>query len=315
MRIARTWSGSVPTDQADRFHDHLLATGVAEAETTDGFIDAMILNRDIGDRVQFSLITCWADRTAAARFAGTNDDTARRYPGDERFDLRPDRDVIHHRVVRARTLTWARRAYTQAAGAAALLLAHPAVASSWDQPSALEHYAVSGLAGHLAGQIFFAENALAQPEPATEPISLMDYYDRVDWIRSGPDSDPHLRIRSGSEMLAVNGAAALAARAHAAVARLPEILAATPVLRRVQLPSWQWALTFDDFLHSRLIELAVHIDDLAVSVDLPAPPLPPQVTDPVLDLLTKLATRTHGVAPLLRALTRSERAPASIAAF
>jgi mycothiol maleylpyruvate isomerase-like protein len=215
----------------------------------------------------------------------------------------------------ARTLTGVRQAYSQAARAAASLLAHPAIASSWDQPSALERYAVSGLAGHLAGQIFFAENALARPEPNIEPISLWEYYDRVAWIRSGPDGDPHVRIRRGSEMLAADGAAALVARTDAAVARLPELLAATPVPRLVQLPSWEWALTFDDFLRSRLIELTVHIDDLAVSVDLPIPTLPPQITEPVLDVLTKLATRTHGVAAVLRALTRSERAPASIAAF
>lgn len=80
MTIARTWTGSVPADQADRFHEHLLATGVAEAEATDGYIDATILRGDAGDRVRFTLITCWADLAAARRFAGTDDDTARLYP-------------------------------------------------------------------------------------------------------------------------------------------------------------------------------------------------------------------------------------------
>jgi hypothetical protein len=37
--------------------------------------------------------------------------------------------------------------------------------------------------------------------------------------------------------------------------------------------------------------------------------------DPVLALLTGLATRRHGVPALLRALTRAERAPSAINAF
>lgn len=44
-----------------------------------------------------------------------------------------------------------RQNYLATAAAAADLLAHPAVAQSWDKPSALAGYAVSGLAGHLAG--------------------------------------------------------------------------------------------------------------------------------------------------------------------
>jgi hypothetical protein len=39
------------------------------------------------------------------------------------------------------------------------------------------------------------------------------------------------------------------------------------------------------------------------------------VLDPVFALLTRLAVRRHGPTALLRALSRSERAPATIAAF
>jgi hypothetical protein len=41
----------------------------------------------------------------------------------------------------------------------------------------------------------------------------------------------------------------------------------------------------------------------------------PAVLDPVLGLLTGLAARRHGPTAVLRALSRSERAPASISAF
>ena len=50
---------------------------------------------------------------------------------------------------------------------------------------------------------------------------------------------------------------------------------------------WQgWALTLEDFLMTRMMEIAVHSDDLAVSVGIEAPTLPPEVLKPVLSLLT-----------------------------
>ena len=51
-------------------------------------------------------------------------------------------------------------AYLVCARSAAALLADEAVASSWDAPSALEHYTVAGLAGHLGGQIWVVEKVL-----------------------------------------------------------------------------------------------------------------------------------------------------------
>ncbi len=71
--------------------------------------------------------------------------------------------------------------YLVAAEAAAELLAAPELARAWERPSALAHYTVAGLAGHLAGQIFFAEVALAQPLGDADPIDIITYYDRVAW--------------------------------------------------------------------------------------------------------------------------------------
>ena len=83
----------------------------------------------------------------------------------------------------------------------------------------------------------------------------------------------------------------------------------------VFMPWVGWALTLDDFLTTRTMELAVHLDDLAVSVGHPAPDLPDAAFEPVLTLLARLAARRHGQAAMLRALARSERAPAAINAI
>jgi hypothetical protein len=313
MTIVREWSGHVPADQADGFHEHLLRTGIAEAQATEGFVDSILLRRADGDRIRFTLLTQWVDMEAVRRYAGKDADAARVFPGDERFGLVPDRTVTHRQALRSRALAPIRRLYLQAARTAAALLRDPVVAAWWERPSALERYAVSGLAGHLAGQVFFAERALAGPEPDGEPIGILDYYDRVAWMRTGHNDEEHVRIRRGSEQVAADGVAALAARVEAAVERLPLVLFEEPALRCVGLPSWQWSLTYDDFLLSRLVELPVHVDDLAVSVNLPSPQPAADAAGLVLDLLWRLAARKHGPAALLRALSRAERAPASIA--
>jgi hypothetical protein len=83
----------------------------------------------------------------------------------------------------------------------------------------------------------------------------------------------------------------------------------------VQMPWWAWSLSFEDFLVTRMMEIVVHSDDLAVSVDVEPPELPGSVLEPVLSLLVGVATLRHGQAAVVRALSRAERAPASIAAF
>lgn len=64
-----------------------------------------------------------------------------------------------------------------------------------------------------------------------------------------------------------------------------------------------------------MLELAVHCDDLAHSVGLPTPQLPAPAVETVVDLLSRIALRRHGATNVLRALSRSERAPASISAL
>ena len=213
-------------------------------------------------------------------------------------------------------MTAIREAYLDAAATAAGLLGDPAVAGAWDAPSALPGFRVSGLAGHLARQIMIVPRLLAMGEPNGTPvITLMAHYARATWIGASVDADVNVSTRRGGEEEAANGSAALTALAHATVGRLRGTLRAEPAGRLVTVPWGPWALSLDDFLTTRLLEIAVHSDDLAVSVGVPTPPLDPPALDPVLALLTRLAVRRHGQAAVLRALSRAERAPATIAAI
>ena len=111
------------------------------------------------------------------------------------------------------------------------------------------------------------------------------------------------------------GPKALVSRVDSAVAELADRLpSAEP--RPVHLPFWgSWSLTLHDLLVTRMMELAVHSDDLAVSVGIATPQLPQIAVDAVIDLLARVAVRRHGATGVLRALSRAERAPPSIAAF
>ena len=209
----------------------------------------------------------------------------------------------------------ARDAYLAAAGQAVALLRKPEVGAVWDQPSALAEMTVSGLAGHLAHQIFSVGSALEEPASEVAPIPLLEHYARAVWINAPLDGEVNVGIRARAERIGSEGPQPLWERARAAFAELQKNLAGLSGDQAVVMPQTGWALSLDDFLITRMMELAVHMDDLAVSVGLAAPELPDAAFDPVLVLLARLAVRRHGQAALLRALTRVERAPAAINAI
>lgn len=208
-----------------------------------------------------------------------------------------------------------RAAYLEAAAVAAALLRDPAVAAAWDRPSVLAKLSVSGLAGHLARQVLQVRELLAREQPADQPIPLLDHYARSAWVGADVDDDVSVEIRRVSGAEAVDGPAALADRVDVSLRALQDMLAMEPAERLVQSPRGPWSLTLDDVLLTRLVEISVHCDDLAVSVGVPTPELPARVLEPVLALLCQLAARRHGPTAVLRALSRAERAPATIAAL
>jgi Mycothiol maleylpyruvate isomerase N-terminal domain len=208
-----------------------------------------------------------------------------------------------------------RASYLAAADVAVRLLGDTAVAQRWAAPTVLPGMPVSALAGHLARQVFGVERLLAAGPGAEPPISILDHYARSAWAAAGPDDEANVGIRRDAAAEAARGPAALAARAADTARRLSGVLAGEPPDRVVLVPWGPWPLTLDDLLVSRLLEIAVHDDDLALSVGLPTPELPGDVTDLVLALLSRLAARRHGATAVIRALSRAERAPPTIAAF
>ncbi|WP_327003968.1 maleylpyruvate isomerase N-terminal domain-containing protein [Dactylosporangium sp. NBC_01737] len=206
-----------------------------------------------------------------------------------------------------------RSAFLDSAQSAAALLREPAVAARWSTPSTLPGFSVGGLARHLANQVTRTVTALAAP-PGTSAIPVMDHFTGAGWVNSGADSADNTAILERSETAAAQTTAAdLAAEVDAALAELSTMVPAQHAERVVDLG--RWGLLVDDFLLTRVLELVVHTDDLAVSLDLPTPDLPAAATGATIDLLGRLAAWRHGPLPVVRALARRERAPDSIAAL
>jgi hypothetical protein len=208
-----------------------------------------------------------------------------------------------------------RQDFLETAAVATALLAVPAVGRGWQQSSALREFRMCGLAGHLASQITVVVAVLDAAPPATAPISLLDHYGRSTWTNGDIHSALNTAIRAAGEQTAAVGHTALHEQTTAALADLRDRLPAEPGDRVVALPFGPWALTLDDFLATRMLEIAVHCDDLAVSLGIPTPALPRSAADTVLALLCRWAAARHGDVALLRTLARAERAPTIVAAL
>jgi hypothetical protein len=210
-----------------------------------------------------------------------------------------------------------RRTYLETASVVPEFLGSAAVEAAWDKPSALKEFAICGLGGHLALQVTRVPRLLAAgpPPPGTEVLDAVEHYVRSRWIGVGVTDDSNVSIRRESEQEAAEGQAELVRRTTEALDRLRAFLPAESPDRMVHLPGGPWSLTLDDYLTTRLVEMVVHCDDLAASLDIEPPELPPAAVDTVLVLLTRVAARRHGPFEVLRALTRAERAPDSITAI
>lgn len=201
-------------------------------------------------------------------------------------------------------------AFLVAADAALALVDLPQVAARWTEPSALPRLSVGGLAVHLGNQVVRAAQLL--PRDADDPTDLPvlasadEHYARSTWTTAPLDHPTN--DRSPDEEAALAGPAAL----HATVVEHREVvraaLAGGTARDVVPVPWAGWALRREDFLLTRLLEVVVHSDDLAVSVGVPTPELPDAVFAPVRDLLVRLAVARHGQSRVVAAFARRERA-------
>ena len=199
-----------------------------------------------------------------------------------------------------------RSVFLETATAARRLLTSDAVASRWDEQSALAEFSVRGLAGHLARAVTSVVVYLERDEPVgREPISAAEYYmptvDELD-----VHSELSRAVRSRGEEDASGGRDALIGRLDEAITYLEKDLE-TESEERLVIVFQDMVLRLDDYLVTRIIELVVHFDDLAVSVDVDVPLVPRRAFDLAIGGLVGIARHKHGDVAVVRALARRER--------
>jgi hypothetical protein len=167
---------------------------------------------------------------------------------------------------------------------------------------ALADFSVGGLSRHLANQVTHTVPLLAAA-PGGSAIPVLEHYTRNQWVTSGVDSADNVWIRTKGEQATTPNA--LADEFDAALAERRRVVPAEPAQRVVDLGDW--GLTVDDFLLTRVMELVVHTEDLAVSLGVPTPEMPTAATEATIQLLARVAAWRHGPLAVVRALARRER--------
>ena len=189
-----------------------------------------------------------------------------------------------------------------------------AAADRWEHDSALRGYTVGGLAGHLARGVTTVQTYLEGPPP--EHPSIVDasgYFAVVLADEDAVGSELHRRIRERGVELAAQGPEQLAGHLAGVLDRLASALRDDEELHRPLAVRDGIAIRLEDYLRTRLVELVVHLDDLAASgVVVGAVPSEAVVT--TAEVLGGLAGRRHGTAAV-RSLARAERHPDPVRAM
>jgi hypothetical protein len=197
-----------------------------------------------------------------------------------------------------------RRALLELLPAVRPVVASEEVATRWDAPSALPAFSIRGLAGHVVRATLTVDTYLDRPEPTRQdPITPAAYFANLD---SDIASSLNVAIRQRGEELAAAGHDHLIAEFDRLTIRLNDRLAHESADRLLTVAG-DAVMRLDDYLVTRIIELTIHADDLAVSVGLDSPTLPPAAVSIVIDTLVDIARSRHGDVAVLRALTRRER--------
>ena len=197
----------------------------------------------------------------------------------------------------------------EAVARAAELIAAPATAERWEQPSALDGMTVGALSAHLVRAAGATVAYLDRTPPDRHPDG--DLLTPVTYFHAAVDSPIHDQIKDVSATESAIGHDATVDKCRRLVADLEARLADEPADRLVAALGGR-LLTLDDFCRTRLIEVLLHLDDLAVSTGQPRPATDPAGPAIVLDICIEIARHRHGDWNVLYALSRAERSTAPI---
>ena len=184
------------------------------------------------------------------------------------------------------------------------LIAAPATAEQWDQPSALEGMTVGALCAHLVRAAGATIAYLDRTPPDRRPDG--DLLTAVTYFHAAVDSPVHEQIKDVSATESAIGHQATADKCRQLADDLETRLADEPADRLVAALGGR-LLTLDDFCRTRLIEVLLHLDDLAVSTGQTRPTTDPLGPAIIIEICIEIARNRNGDWNVLYALTRAER--------
>ncbi len=191
------------------------------------------------------------------------------------------------------------------------LVATEQVRAAWYEASALEGMSVGAVAVHGLTALDDILLHCERPEPATARLlGVVEYY-RAARLNRREDLalEGHAFIRRLGEQQAAAGPDVVLKQKHAALDQLRWTLPAQDPDKHVYLPRQPpMAGSLAMMVANRTIELIAHMDDVAVSVGLPTPPIDPRAAAMALSVLVSVARKVNGDLPLIRAMARQERA-------
>ncbi len=185
------------------------------------------------------------------------------------------------------------------------LLADERLRASWGEPSALAELTNGALAAHLARAALVVAPYLDGPPPAGPLADASEYFAR---LSPPPDLDNELNrgIRDRANDGAAGGPDGVLTAFDDALGALRARFTTEPSDRTLRVAAGI-PMRLDDYLVTRILEMVVHADDLAVSIGVPTPEFPPAATGATIDCLVGVARIRHGDTAVVRALTRRER--------
>jgi hypothetical protein len=184
------------------------------------------------------------------------------------------------------------------------------VATHWEEPSALEGMTVAAVAGHLFLAVRVVARQLdAAPGSDGAAVVSMPLAYRRSRLEDADDlaGDLARQVRDDGQHVGARGPAVVVARFDKLRAELRARLTGPDATRTTIARQDGTVAPFGDFLVSRIVEVIVHGDDLAVSVGLDAPDPPPAASALAIELLVRGAREHVGDLAVLREMTRQER--------
>ena len=97
--ILRIWRGRAAVTRADAYPRHFRERVVPDLGRVPGFLGAHLARRDLGDDVEFTVVTRWTSMDAIRDFAGDDVAVAVVEPGAVAALEDYDTEVEHHEVL------------------------------------------------------------------------------------------------------------------------------------------------------------------------------------------------------------------------